>query len=160
MDSFPLLPESIAESTYILFLGKRLEEDYTIEYLSEGNPYKDHFIECGNIDKEFMPSYYQQSDVVALLSLSEGFGLSLIEGMHYGLPCIAFNDIDAFDDIYNDEAVIGIESHDNEAVADSLKRLLQNQWNEYAIKQHSRKYEPEVMANYYVKAFSEIENNN
>lgn len=71
-----------------------------------------------------MPSYYLQGDVVALLSVSESFGLSLIEGMHYGLPCISFNNIDAFEDIYDEQAMIGIDSHDDENVAKGLQALL------------------------------------
>lgn len=95
--------------------------------MSERNPYFDHFIECGYVDKEYMPLYYKQANAIALLSVSEGFGLSLIEGMHYGLPCISFDDIDAFEDIYDERAMVGVNSHENESVAKGLETLLTKQ---------------------------------
>ena len=157
--SFSLLPQQVAENTYVLFLGKRLEEDYTIVGLANGCNYESHFIECGNIDKEMMPAFYSQSNAVALLSLSEGFGLGLIEGMHYGLPCVAFDDIDAFDDIYNEDAMIGISHHDNKSVAEGLQHLLTNKWDKEKIKEASRKFEPEKMAATYLLCFDQVTDN-
>lgn len=159
IDAFPMLPKHIAEKSYVLFLGKRLEDDYSMEKLSEGNEYRNHFIECGNIDKEFMPSFYSQGDAVTLLSISEGFGLSLIEGMHYGLPCLSFDDIDAFDDIYNRDAMIGVETHSNQAVADGLKELLSYNWGKKKIIEASKKFEPEKMASTYLLCFNQITTN-
>ena len=86
--AFPLLPKELAENTYVLFLGNQLDKDYTIPVLAEGNAYASHFIYCGIVPKELTCSYYSQGDAVVLLSLSEGFGLSLVEGMHFGLPCM------------------------------------------------------------------------
>lgn len=156
IESFPLLPSQLAEETYVLFMGRRLEEDYSIDALSDGNEYKDHFVECGNIDKELMPTYYQQGNVVALLSVSEGFGLGLIEGMHYGLPCISFDDIDAFEDVYNSNAMVGVSEHDNNAVAKGLQVLLTNEWDKAKIIEASRKFEPEKMAESYLTCFNQI----
>lgn len=140
----------------MLFLGKRLEDDYSIASLSQENEYADHFIECGNIDKELMPSFYLQGDAVALLSVSEGFGLGLIEGMHYGLPCISFDDIDAFEDIYNSNAMVGITNHDDRSVADGLQNLLTNKWDKKIIIEASGKFEPDKMAKSYVEYFKQV----
>lgn len=156
ISAFPLLNKSVADNTYVLFLGKRLEDDYSIETLSRGNEYADHFIECGNIDKELMPSFYLQGDAVALLSISEGFGLGLIEGMHYGLPCISFDDIDAFEDIYNSDAMVGIAAHDDNAVAEGLHKLVTDQWDKNKIIEVSRKFESDKMAANYLECFSQV----
>lgn len=156
ISAFPLLNKSVADNTYVLFLGKRLDNDYSIESLSRGNEYADHFIECGNIDKELMPSFYLQGDAVALLSISEGVGLGLIEGMHYGLPCISFDDIDAFDDIYNSNAMIGIANHDDKSVAERLQKLLANNWEKKKISEESSKFEPDMMAKTYLRCFKQV----
>lgn len=58
ISAFPLVNKNVADNIYVLFLGKRLEDDYSIASLSQGNEYASHFIECGNIDKELMPSFY------------------------------------------------------------------------------------------------------
>ena len=87
------------------------------------------------------------------MSLSEGFGLSLIEGMHFGLPSMSFTDVDAFEDIYDDSAMVGVESHTDEAVANGLERLLTNKWDKEKIKVYSKKFEPENMAEKYVEVY-------
>ena len=75
---------------------------------------------------------------MALMSLSEGFGLSLIEGMHYGLPCMSFTDVDAFEVIYDECAMIGVEDHSDEAVAKGSEQLLTASWDNEWIKNYSK----------------------
>lgn len=156
ISAFSLLPKTIADDTYILFLGRRLEEDYSISILSKDNKYSNHFIECGNIDKEFIPSFYEQSNAVVLLSISEGFGLSLIEGMHFGKPCMTFADLDAFEDIYDDCAVIGLKERTDEAVAKGTIRLLETEWSPKDIMAYSKKFESRQMADNYIRTFKRL----
>lgn len=158
IDAFRLLPQEIAENTYALFLGLQLSPSYTIEKLAEGHPYKTHLIVCGAIDKELVPNYYEQGDAVALLSISEGFGLSLIEGMHFGLPCLCFDDIDAYEDIYAPEAVVGVHEHTDESVAKGLETLLTSAWDKDAIRKASERFEADTMADNYIRVFNNILN--
>ena len=57
---------------------------------------------CGFIDKENIPSYINQSDINVVASLDEGFGLSMIECFVHGVPTVTFSDLDAIEDIYNE----------------------------------------------------------
>ena len=149
IESFVLMPTDLCEKTYICFLGGTQESDDIKESINR-SPYKNHFKICGTIDKELVPQYYEQGDAVVLISQSEGFGLSLIEGMHFGLPCMTFTDVDAYEDIYSPDAVIGVEDHTNKAVAEGLQTLLTKEWNKNAIKAHSKKFESEEMAKRYI----------
>lgn len=90
--AFSLLPAGLAERTYILFCGGNQDRDYTIEALSRSSEWQSHFISCDVVPKDRIDGYYEQSDAVALMSLSEGFGLSLIEGMHFGKLSISFTE--------------------------------------------------------------------
>lgn len=153
IESFDLMTPSVCKNTYVLFLGGNQGTD-DVQGAIDKSQYKDHFILCGIVDKELVGQYYQQGDAVALISRSEGFGLSLIEGMHYGLPCLTFTDVDAFEDIYADGVVIGIEGHDNKEVAACLEKLLTNEWNRALIKDYSKKFEPDAMAREYVKLYN------
>ena len=154
--AFSLLPADLAERTYILFCGGNQEQDYTIETLSRDSEWKNHFIACGVVPKESIDAYYEQCDAVALMSLSEGFGLSLIEGMHFGKPSISFTDVDAFEDIYNPVAMIGVEQHSDEAVAAGLERLLATTWDSNKIKQCSEQFESQTMAKNYIDVYQRI----
>lgn len=151
--AFDLLPPAIANQTYLLFLGGNIESDYTIESLSSNSIYKDHFIACGVVEKSMVPNYYAQSDGVALMSLSEGFGLSLIEGMHFGKPSMSFTDVDAFADIYHPEAMIGVKEHSDEALARGLEKLLTENWDSNKIKEYSKKFESHTMAKQYINVY-------
>lgn len=151
--AFDLLKKEIAMNTYVLFLGGNIEPGYTIEALSKDSKYASHFISCGVVDKEQVHFYYEQGDAVALMSLSEGFGLSLIEGMHFGLPCISFTDVDAFDDIYSPEVMVGVEGHSDLYVAQGMEKLLGDGWNKDQIINYSKKFESQQMAVNYVKVY-------
>lgn len=64
-----------------------------------------------------------------MMSLSEGFELSLIDGFHIGLPSMYFSDVDAFVVILNLLVMIAISKHTDEAVAAGLDELLTSQRN-------------------------------
>lgn len=154
--AFNLLPKRIREKTFVLFLGGEPESDYRIKELTKGISFDSHFISCGPVAKDTVSLYYKQGDAVALMSLSEGFGLSLIEGMHFGLPCIAFSDIDAFEDIYDENVMIGVSAHDDESVAKGLEQLLGKEWNKPDIIKYSIKFESPQMARNYVNTYNTI----
>lgn len=151
--AFKLLPKELAPRTYIVFLGGNHEQDYTIEKISEGSSWASHFIAQGAVPKEQVAGYYEQCDAVALMSLSEGFGLSLIESMHFGKPSMSFTDVDAYEDIYSPDAMIGVAEHTDEAVAKGLEQLLTKEWNSDRIKDYSKKFESQNMANNYINVY-------
>lgn len=156
ISAFKKLTGVLARDTYILFLGDNTQPDYTIESLSANNPWRDHFLAVGVVSKKQIASYYKQCDAVALMSLSEGFGLSLIEGMHFGKPCICFEDIDAFEDIYNARAMIGVKAHTDDAVAAGLTVLLTKEWDSEFIRAYSSKFEKDNMAKQYVEVYEKV----
>ena len=153
VSAFNHLPMDLAVNTYILFLGGITNGDYTIEKIAERSHWREHFITCGQIPKERVSSYYEQCNGVALMSLSEGFGLSLIEGFHFGKPCMSFSDIDAFSDIYSQEVMIGVYEHGDEAVAEGMVKLLTTDWQEERIKEYSKRFESDEMAKHYIEVY-------
>lgn len=156
INAFNLIDEQIAYQTYIFFLGNNKEPDYTIDILKENCRMADHIIYCGVVDKECVSNYYKQANGVALLSLSEAFGLSLVEGMHFGLPCMAFTDMDAFSDLYSPSVMVGVKDHTDKSVAKGLTELLSKQWDYNIIKQFSKKFETDIMRKNYIKIYNEL----
>lgn len=151
--AFPLMDDELCKSTYVLFLGKYADNDPIILQIKNSR-WAEHLILCGSVDKDLVPDYYKQADGVVLLSVAEGFGLSLIEGMHFGLPCMMPDDLDAFEDIYTPEAVVRISERKDKAVAEGLAELIRRDWNHESIKDYSRKFESEAMAREYVNFYS------
>ncbi len=147
--AFSLINEDLRLNTYVLFLGRYVENDSIVELINN-TKFSDHLILCGNINREDVPSFYSQAYGVVLLSIAEGFGLSLIEGMHFGLPCMTFTDLDAFDDIYNPEVAVAVKDREDRSVAEGLDKLLMNQWNKKAIIDYSRNFDSNEMARRYI----------
>lgn len=152
--AFALLPEGIRRQTYLLFCGGGVDEGLNVAIANCKE--KEHLVICGLVDKFFMPDYYKAADGVALLSFAEGFGLSLVEGMHFGLPCLMFSDMDAFEDIYDDEAVVAVNDRTDEAVAKGLEQLLSNCWDSDKIKNLSCRFESWSMARKYIRIYKNI----
>lgn len=154
--AFDLMKESVKNNTYILFLGNHQERDGGLYDTIARSKYKNHLILCGGIEKEQMPAYYEAADGVVLLSHAEGFGLGLAEGMHFGLPCVTFTDLDAFPDLYDSNVMIPIPSRRDEDVADSIERLLSLNWDKYSIISFAKKFEKEKMAENYINVFRSL----
>ena len=152
VEAFGLLPEELQDNTFVLFCG-RLNRECGVEEAITKQPNRDHLILCGSVDKTEMPNYYKAANGVILLSHSEGFGLSLVEGMHFGLPCMMFIDMDAFEDIYNLCGVVAVSERSNETVAEGLTQLVSQKWNSDDIKAYSKKFESDTMAQNYVEIY-------
>ena len=152
VEAYGLLPEPLRDKTWIMFCG-RPSQDGAFERMVKAKPYNSHIVLCGSVDKMAMSNYYKEADGVVLISFTEGFGLSLIEGMHFGLPCAMISLMDAFEDIYSDKAVVPINGYSNEAVAKGIELLLTKQWNREWIKDYSNKFDSNTMAGNYVKAY-------
>ena len=88
--------------------------------------------------------------------MSEGFGLSLIEGMHFGVPCAMFTDMDSYNDIFDERAVVGIADRNNQCVAERLTYLLTSEWDAHAIKACSHRFDSETMGLNYIKAYMQL----
>lgn len=156
--AFGLLPEDLRKRTYVLFCGEDHANDGELENLIASTPESEHLVLCGGVDKFEMPEYYKSADGVVLLSYAEGFGLSLIEGMHFGLPCVMHHDLDAFDDIYDEMSVVEAKGRDDADVAEAIESLLSKEWKKDAIKIYSKRFEPGMLAQKYVDVYHSIEN--
>ena len=156
VEAYALLPEHIRRNTWVLFCG-RPSQDGSFETTVKESSFADHFVLCGSIPKESIADYYKEADGVALLSIAEGFGLSLIEGMHFGVPCAMFKDMDAFEDIYDPCAVVPIENRDNASVASAIEKLLETSWDKAAIESYSQKFDNDTMARNYINVYHKLQ---
>jgi glycosyltransferase involved in cell wall biosynthesis len=154
--AFELLPEEIKERTWVLFCGKDHTEDGVLKDSISKSSHRSHLILCGGIEKTMMSAYYMAANGTALLSIAEGFGLSLIEGMYFGLPCMMFKDMDAYEDIYHPCAMIGVEEHSDTAVAEGIVDLLNSQWDKSKIISYSKKFESAIMAVNYLNIYRKV----
>ncbi len=153
--AFALLPDKIKNGLCILFLGKDAtngEIDGKICKLG----LEKNLILCGNVSRDEINSYYKQADYTILASISEGFGLSIIEGFVYGLPSLTFADLDAVEDLFHEKAMLTLTNRSDEALADGIAKMLSKDWDREFIQQYAKNFSLEGMAQEYVKVYQEV----
>jgi glycosyltransferase involved in cell wall biosynthesis len=153
--AFALLPNEIKEDLSILFLGN----DTTggeLKRLIDEKGFKDTLILCGNVNKNDMKSYYQQANFTILVSLSEGFGLSIIEGFVYGLPNLTFANLDAVQDLFDKKTMLTLADRSDTALADGITQMLSTDWDKEYIKSYAKNFSLEHMAQEYVNIYQKI----
>jgi glycosyltransferase involved in cell wall biosynthesis len=129
--AFNKLPDDIRSKTMIFLAGQDLSGGVVQEYV-EKHHLKDNVVICGFLTKQELTGLYQVADYNALLSISEGFGLSMIEAAKYGIPTLTFSDLDAVKDL-SPESMLVLNDRTDEAVADGIMKMMKTEWNKDAI---------------------------
>lgn len=150
--AYALLPEEIKSRLCILFLGKDATNGEVKHKICE-LCLEHNLILCGNVSKYEIGSYYKQADYTVLASISEGFGLSIIEGFVYGLPNLTYADLDAIEDLFDEQAMLVIAERCDETLMEGMTQMLSKDWDRKYIKQHAKKFSLECMAQEYVSFY-------
>lgn len=79
---------------------------------------------AGTVDDDELARLYEESDVFALPSEGEGFGLVLAEAMQFGLACIASTRDAGAEVIEHGRTGFAVDPHDEADLSDALRRLL------------------------------------
>lgn len=152
--AYTMLDENIRKKLRIVMLGN-VTDDRVKKLINEKN-LQSRVILCGSVPKDEIGAYLQAADFVALLSLSEGFGLSIIEGFKFGLPSILWQDLDVTKDIYDPKCVLFVPKRTDECLAKYLLCMMEKNWNRDYIEMYSRKFSVEEMAERYMNWFVSI----
>ncbi len=137
-----------AHQTYLLLIGSNTEK--TIPSIKKNTP-SERIIPCGHINKKDLPQYYINSNILAVTSISEGFGLPIIEALYYGLPVITFSDIDAVEDIFENDNLMLVKDRSTKSYAEGLQYALDKKWNLDALKKSVQKFESNSILKQYLK---------
>lgn len=153
VDAYSLLSIEDKERIYVLFVGEG--EDATLRSYVEKLGLQEHLVVCGIIPNEDVHNFYHTADATVLTSISEGFGLSIIEGMAYGLPNLTFADLPAVVDLYDENAMVTIKERSDVAVAEGLTAIANKQWDKNFIKQYAQRFSFEQMAGKYHSSYND-----
>lgn len=151
--AYNLLDARIKKDLYFIFVGN--VNDANIRTEVEKSDYSDHLILCGPIDHEKLFPYYDTADFICIASISEGFGLSAVEGFAFGKPVLMWSDLDAVDDIFDENAMVLVKDRDDLSFSKGLEKVIQANWNNKYIIDISRKYSIARMTSDYLCWFKE-----
>lgn len=100
--------------------------------------------------------FWKFCDINLFLSLNDGFGLPIVEGYNYGVPSVAFDNLDAIEDVYYEEAMLKIEDRHIDIVANKIKEALNRGWNKKKIEDISNNFSIDVVARKYREYYKEV----
>jgi glycosyltransferase involved in cell wall biosynthesis len=117
----------------IIFAGRRRNK--SIAQIIRKSQADDVVIDVGSIPRKKLAAYYSISTAFLFPSLFEGFGIPLVEAMHYGLPIIASNQ-SSTPEICGKAAVL-LPPHSAQLWAEEMLRMMTDQIHRAAYSQLS-----------------------
>lgn len=153
--AWKLLPNDLRSKCKVLFVGRYKEDDEFVKYIRD-NHFGNNLILCGMQPKDKVPAFYQACDATILTSITEGFGLSIIEGFAYGKPNVTFSDLPAIEDLYDENAMILARGRSDDDLADAMARVMRSSFDKDYICDYSKKFSFEKMAEKYCELYRSI----
>lgn len=151
----------------VMKLVHEKEPDWTLDIIGDGaqkNMLGDRIF-TENLDyihlhgfqkKDYINNLLKDSSIYVMSSITESFGIVLIEAMSYGVPCIAFSSAEGANAlIENEKNGYLIKNRDKEEMAEKIVELIRNEkkrkeFGEKA-KESSMRYTPEVVKKDWLK---------
>lgn len=122
IQAFERLPRNLAEQYDLVMAGAQWPGADAIFNAAAHSPLGDHFFFPGFVAPEDLPALYANAAGYVFPSLFEGFGLSLIEAMHFGVPCACSN-CSSLGEIGRDCAIL-FDPEDDADITAALQQLL------------------------------------
>jgi len=149
------LPENIREEVICFIIGEGPERD-RLEYLIKVNNLERTVILTGYMDNKKIIEYYTISDLTVITSTSEGFGRPFVESFACGVPILAFEDLDAVKDLYNEKCIKLVKERDVEALAKGIINALNSSWDSSFIKEWAKQFSWDNIIIQYLQVYNNL----
>lgn len=119
-------PQTGSRIAYLI-AGKSTDEEAAyIRTVAAKENISEKVILAGFIAEEDIADYFEMADCYIMPSSKEGFGLTFIEAMNYGLPVIAGNRDGSVDALAGGQLGILVDPDDNTAIAAAMVSVIKN----------------------------------
>lgn len=145
--AFLLLPKDVQDNMAVILAGKDRTNGEFENFVTK-HDLQNHVFMCGFVSKDDLSNLYAIADYNIMLSISEGFGLSMIEAARFGIPSLTFSDLDAVKDIYSPNSMLAMNDRTDETVADGIQKMLTRLWNKELIIKESLKFNEDIYLQY------------
>ena len=122
IEAYEKLPPEITARYKLVLCGADWHGSDVIRARAADSPLHGQIVLTGFIGNEDLEEAYRGSAAYVFPSLFEGFGLSLIEAMHFGVPC-ACSETSSLGELGQGAALL-FDPENPEAIADAMLRLL------------------------------------
>ncbi len=124
IEAYEKLPPELTGRYKLLLGGSDWHGAKAIHARAASSPLADRILLPGFIGEADLEEVFRGAAAYVFPSMFEGFGLSLIEAMNYGIPCACSNN-SSLGELGRDAALL-FDPKDPDAIADALKRLLES----------------------------------
>lgn len=155
VEAFAELRDEVKKNCVIFMCGTDMMEGVVERRIQELGLESSIFM-LGFLEHDEIINILKETDLNIVASLDEGFGLSIIEAYAYGVPTVTFADLDAINDLYNEDAMVLVRDRDTKKLAEGMEKALSREWNKEIIRAYSKKFSLENMAKKYVEFYQEI----
>lgn len=138
----------------IAVLAGREADDGTVRNFVIANQLQNCVLLTGFCNE--MSSIWENVDLNIFVSKNDGFGLSIIEGNMYGVPCVACDDLDAIPDVYDENAMILCNERTDDALASTTESALQKKWDAEWVMSYSNKFSLHQMGERYIALYKKV----
>ncbi|MEM1484907.1 glycosyltransferase family 4 protein [Oscillospiraceae bacterium PP1C4] len=150
--AYARLGADYARKLHVFFMGEdRMNGELQICITKLGLEQQVHYL--GYVPHADISSIYQQAQYNALISIDEGFGLSVIEGYSYGIPSIVFDDMQAVKDIYSPVSLVSVKERSDEALSAGIQTLMDRNWDADSIISVSQQFSFDKICDEYTDLF-------
>ena len=125
IEAYGMLPEKLAERFDLVLPGAEWSGSEAVFAAAAKSPYAEHIRLTGFVDSALLPGLYRHAACYVFPSFFEGFGLSLIEAMHYGVPCACSN-VSSLGEIGEGAALL-FDPEQPAEIAAALEKLLDSE---------------------------------
>ncbi len=154
IESYIILPNAIKDNYQLVISGK-----IPVEY--ENKHFNKNIIFTNYVDESELSALYASAELFVMPSLYEGFGLSILEAMNYGLPVIGADSSSIKEIIQNEDALF--DPQNPNSISSKIKQVLtdedfKNRLKEYSLKR-VKDFSWDKSAKLVLEAFEEIYQN-
>ena len=122
LKAFEMLPKNLRKEYTLVMPGASWSGAETVFEYAKNSPCKEQFNFAGFVDFAKLPELYAQSTMYIFPSHFEGFGLSLLEAMHAGIPCACSNN-SSLGELGSDAAEL-FDPASPQEISDAMKKIL------------------------------------
>ncbi len=124
IEAYEGLPGELTSRYDLVLVGAPWKKTEVLEEHVRHSPLRDRIHFTGFTPSEMLPEAYRGAAAYVFPSCYEGFGLSLVEAMHYGVPCCC-SDNSSLGEIGKGAALL-FPPEDVQAIREALRRILEN----------------------------------
>ncbi len=122
--AFDLFKKQHGTNHKLVLVGRMAWKNEALKKTYETTAHRDDIIFTGHISNGQLPRYLAAATALTYVSVFEGFGIPILEGMSSGTPVITSN-VSSMPEVAGNAALL-IDPHDPESIAKGMHKIISN----------------------------------